>query len=71
MLFFLDKNNGEITDMVNAEGKEPWHRFSPDTDYRFGALKPEPHDCHPNFVFKIGDDYWVTPMYARRCGEPE
>ena len=56
---FMDAESGEIKRIVNAEGKHPWHRFSQDVDYRH-IHSTRPHDCHPNYVFKLGDELWVT-----------
>lgn len=56
---FLNKFTGAITRILNAEGKDPWHRFAPDTDYRIEA-STRPHDCHPNYVFELDDTLWVT-----------
>ena len=55
----MDKANGEIKSILNAEGKAPWHRFSPETDYRL-IHSTRPHDAHPNYVFKLNDALWVT-----------
>jgi hypothetical protein len=43
----------------NVLGVEPWERFSRETDYRRIA-STKPHLAHPNFVFQIDDEYWVT-----------
>lgn len=51
--------DGELLDMYNTEGKDLWHRFSKDEDYRI-IHSTRPHDCHPNFVFKWQDEAWVT-----------
>lgn len=59
MVVVLDKSDGRIVEYVNAEGKPTWHRFSPDTDYR-KIHSTRPHDCHPNYVFWIDGEPWVT-----------
>ncbi|MDH5545589.1 MAG: hypothetical protein OEZ43_08355 [Gammaproteobacteria bacterium] len=59
MVVVLDKDTGEIVDQINAEGKETWHRFSPEIDYR-KLHSTRPHDCHPNYVFWIENQPWVT-----------
>lgn len=58
----MDKHSGAVKDIYGTEGKGPWHRFNDQTDYR-QVHSTRPHVTHPNFVFKIDDDYWVT-----RCG---
>lgn len=58
-IVFLNKHTGELLRIVNAEGKDPWHRFSSDVDYRL-EYSTRPHDCHPNFVFRLDDQYWAT-----------
>jgi hypothetical protein len=40
-------------------GEDPWTRFSKDIDYR-KVSSTKPHRAHPNHVFYIGDDLWVT-----------
>ncbi len=55
----LDKNSGNIKQYMNAEGKPTWHRFDKETDYR-KLHSTRPHDCHPNYIFWIGNDPWVT-----------
>lgn len=59
MVVVLDKSTGAILRYVNAEGKPLWHRFSADIDYR-KQHSTRPHDSHPNYVFWIGDEPWVT-----------
>lgn len=56
---FMDASSGEINNVVNCEGKEPWHRFDVDVDYR-QVHSTRPHDCHPNYVFEWQDSLWVT-----------
>jgi hypothetical protein len=58
----MNKESGEIKDIFGTEGKGPWYRFDVNTDYR-QVHSTRPHVTHPNYVFKIDDDYWVT-----RCG---
>ncbi|MBI5430588.1 MAG: hypothetical protein HY938_09045 [Nitrosomonadales bacterium] len=59
MVVVLNKQDGSILKYLNAEGKLTWHRFSPDTDYR-KLHSTRPHDSHPNYVFWIDDEPWVT-----------
>jgi hypothetical protein len=55
----LCPETGEIKRIVNTEGKTPWHRFDPQTDYRL-IHSTRPHDSHPNYVFKLENKLWVT-----------
>ena len=61
----MDKNSGAITRILNTEGKDPWHRFHVDMDYR-KVHSTRPHDSHPNYVFKLDNDLWVT-----RCSQED
>jgi hypothetical protein len=42
-----------------APGEDPWGRFSRDTDYR-KMITMKPYKAHPNFVFWIEKNLWVT-----------
>lgn len=55
----LNKANGSVLRLINAEGKPTWHRFSEHTDYR-KVHSTRPHDCHPNYVFWVNGEPWVT-----------
>ncbi|MDH5412845.1 MAG: hypothetical protein OEW87_01795 [Flavobacteriaceae bacterium] len=55
----LDKENGSIIEYINTEGKPIWHRFEEDFDYR-KIHSTRPHDSHPNFIFWIDEEPWVT-----------
>lgn len=59
MVVVLNKHDGSIIEQINCEGKPTWHRFSPDDDYR-KLHSTRPHDCHPNYVFWVDDQPWVT-----------
>lgn len=59
MVVVLDKEDGSVRQYLNAEGKPTWHRFDAAFDYR-KIHSTRPHDCHPNYVFWIGDEPWVT-----------
>jgi hypothetical protein len=50
---------GQIVRLWNVLGGDPWERFSPTVDYRKVA-STKPHQSHPNFVFHLGDEIWVT-----------
>jgi len=58
MVAVLDAD-GEVIELINTEGKDLWHRFSEQTDYRI-IHSTRPHDCHPNFVFIANGKRWVT-----------
>lgn len=59
MVVILDKRNGSVLKYLNTEGKPAWHRFSPEIDYR-RQHSTRPHDSHPNFVFWVDGEPWVT-----------
>jgi hypothetical protein len=59
LVAFLDKETLHPVRLLNALGKDPWHRFSPDVDYR-KVHTTKPHESHPNFVFPIDGEPWVT-----------
>lgn len=42
----------------------PWSRFSRAVDYRKVA-STKPHKSHPNFVFQLGPEVWVTRFTQR------
>jgi hypothetical protein len=50
---------GEVVREWNVLGQDPWARFSKEVDYRKVATT-KPHQSHPNYVFQLGDDIWVT-----------
>jgi hypothetical protein len=58
-VILMNADSGEIIDILNAEGKPPWHRFSQQIDYRL-VHSTRPHHCHPNFVFPLDGSLWVT-----------
>jgi len=56
---------GELREMWNVLGPDsPWGRFSPTVDYR-KIETTKPHLSHPNFVFELGSDVWVTRLHQR------
>lgn len=59
LLVFLDRETLEPVEFVNALGKDPWHRHSPEVDYR-KMVSLKPHEVHPNHVFEINGSLWVT-----------
>ena len=59
LVVVLDKVNGNIKRLFNVEGKPIWHRYSETTDYR-KVHSTRPHDSHPNYVFWLDNQPWVT-----------
>jgi hypothetical protein len=55
---------GEVIREWNVLGEDPWDRFSRDVDYR-RVLTTKPHQSHPNYVFQIDNDIWVTRFRQR------
>lgn len=51
---------GEVVNQWSALSEEdPWDRFQRDTDYR-KVVTTKPHHSHPNYVFEIGRELWVS-----------
>ena len=51
---------GEVVARHHVVTDDPWGgRFSPEADYRRHA-STKPYQAHPNHVFLIGDETWVT-----------
>ncbi len=44
--------DGTVVETWNVLGEEPWTRFDPNKDYRFGS-STKPHAAHPNFLFLL------------------
>jgi|SRR5580658_2202473 hypothetical protein len=55
---------GELLAASNVLGEPPWSRFSPTVDYR-KVETTKPHKAHPNFVFELNGDVWVTRFHQR------
>jgi hypothetical protein len=55
---------GALIDVWNVLGEPAWQRFSRDIDYRRVATT-KPHRSHPNFVFQLERDLWVTRLHQR------
>lgn len=55
---------GEVLREWNVLGQDTWARFSKEVDYRKVA-STKPHQSHPNYVFYIEDDLWVTRFEQR------
>ena len=64
LVVMLDHDTLEPTAFYNVLGKDPWHRFDPDTDYRL-VHSTKPHESHPNFVFELDGAPWVTRLNQR------
>jgi len=56
--------SGTMLQEWNVLGKDPWARFSRAVDYRKIATT-KPHRSHPNFVFELGEEIWVTRFVQR------
>jgi hypothetical protein len=55
---------GELVREWNVLGGDPWARFSRQTDYRKIATT-KPHQSHPNHVFELDREIWVTRLQQR------
>ncbi len=55
---------GEILREWDVLNEGPWCRFSRQVDYR-KVDSTKPHRSHPNYVFELGTDVWVT-RFAQR-----
>lgn len=58
MVIYFDKDYKPVR-FYNVLGKEPWHKYSMEIDYR-KIVTTKPHESHPNYVFSIGGDVWVS-----------
>jgi hypothetical protein len=54
----------ELLEACSVLGEAPWARFSASTDYR-KVETTKPHKSHPNFVFEINGEIWVTRFHQR------
>jgi hypothetical protein len=59
MVVMLDMNTLKPVRYFNSLGKNPWHKFNEDEDYR-KCKTTKPHESHPNYVFQIGEEIWVS-----------
>jgi hypothetical protein len=55
---------GHIVNEWSVLDEAPWTRFSRNVDYR-QVITTRPHASHPNFVFELDGDIWVTRFYQR------
>ena len=57
--------DGDVKQRWSVISDDPWSgRFSPDVDYR-KVPTTKPYEAHPNHVFHIGDEIWVTRFDKR------
>ena len=56
--------DGSLVREWNVLGGDPWERFSRQTDYRKVATT-KPHLSHPNHVFELDGEVWVTRLQQR------
>lgn len=56
--------HGEVLREWNVLGEDPWARFSRTVDYR-KVPTTKPHRSHPNFVFQMEGQIWVTRFEQR------
>ena len=59
LVVVLDKHTGAVQEVLQVDGKDAWHRYSRDVDWR-QVHSTRPHDFHPNYIFWLGDEPWVT-----------
>ena len=59
LVVLLDPETLEPEEFFNSLGKDPWHRFSANEDYR-KINSTKPHESHPNFVFELNNQLWTT-----------
>jgi hypothetical protein len=55
---------GEVVAEWSVLGEDPWVLFSRSIDYR-KVDSTKPHQSHPNFVFEIDGEVWVTRLRQR------
>ena len=64
LVVILDKDSLEPIEFINSLGKDPWHRFPKDQDMR-KVNSTKPHESHPNFVFELEGEPWVSRFNQR------
>ena len=55
---------GRVLDEWSAVETDTWTRFSRAIDYR-KVESTKPHEAHPNFVFELAGEVWVTRFHQR------
>jgi hypothetical protein len=58
------RESGSVVREWSVIGEDPWARFSRQTDYR-KVPTTKPHQSHPNHVFVLGEEVWVTRLQQR------
>jgi hypothetical protein len=53
--------SGEVVELWNVLGEDPWTRFDPSLDYR--KISTKPHRAHPNFLFYLDSELWATRFH--------
>ncbi|MGH7550628.1 MAG: hypothetical protein ACREK3_07720 [Gemmatimonadota bacterium] len=56
--------DGQVVREWGVLGQDPWERFSRSVDYR-RVLTTKPHYSHPNFLFSMNGELWVTRFEQR------
>ncbi len=59
LVVLLDQETLEPVEFLNSLGKEPWHKFDKNIDYR-KINSTKPHESHPNFIFELNGEVWTT-----------
>jgi hypothetical protein len=52
---------GDVLQVWNVLGEDPWGRFSLNSDYR--GISTKPHRSHPNYIFYVDEELWVTRFH--------
>jgi hypothetical protein len=55
---------GKVLEQWSVLNEDPWARFSREIDYR-KVDSTKPHESHPNFVFELDGEVWVTRFRQR------
>jgi hypothetical protein len=63
-MVFKFNTAGEVLAEWCVLEEQPWSRFSRTVDYR-KVESTKPHISHPNFVFQLEDEIWVTRFRQR------
>lgn len=56
--------DGKLVREWNVLGNDTWAKFSRETDYRL-VPSTKPHPSHPNHVFELDGEVWVTRLEQR------
>ena len=56
--------DGQVVREWSVLGEDIWSRFSRDIDYR-KVPTTKPHQSHPNHVFQLGGELWVTRCFQK------